>query len=55
MKHAHDDDGRKSGDNEPARRAYVTPELVEYGTLAKLTQAGGGTIADLAGMMQMNP
>jgi hypothetical protein len=25
------------------RRPYVTPTLVEYGTVAKLTQAGGST------------
>ena len=33
--------------HEPAgRRAYVTPALVEYGSVAKLTQAGGMTSID---------
>lgn len=27
----------------PARRPYVAPELVEYGSIAKLTQSGGST------------
>ena len=28
------------------RRPYVAPELIEYGTVAKLTQTGGRTTAD---------
>jgi hypothetical protein len=35
-----------------ARRTYVAPELIEYGTVAKLTQAGSGSLADF-GMMRM--
>ncbi len=28
------------------RRPYVAPELIEYGTVAKLTQTGGQTAHD---------
>ena len=35
------------------RRAYVAPELIEYGTVAKLTQTGSGSVADFTGMMRM--
>ena len=33
-------------ETEPPRRRYVAPELVEYGTVAKLTQTGGRTTVD---------
>ena len=36
------------------RRVYVAPELVEYGTVSKLTQGGTGSFNDGAGMMMMN-
>jgi hypothetical protein len=35
------------------RRRYVAPALVEYGTVAKLTQAGGVSFNDFMGMMSM--
>lgn len=35
------------------RKPYMPPELVEYGTVAKLTQTGGATIVDFVGMMGM--
>jgi hypothetical protein len=35
------------------RRAYVAPALVEYGTVAKLTQTGGGSVSDFGNMMRM--
>ena len=35
------------------RRPYAAPELVEYGTVAKLTQTGGATFNDGGGMMRM--
>lgn len=35
------------------RRAYAAPELVEYGTVAKLTQTGSGSIFDFIGMPAM--
>jgi hypothetical protein len=35
------------------RRPYQAPELVEYGTVAKLTQTGGGSRFDFNGMMMM--
>jgi hypothetical protein len=37
---------RGTGDGATARQAYVAPELVEYGTVAKLTQTGGQTVQD---------
>ncbi len=37
---------RRADDRATARRPYVTPELVEYGTVAKLTQTGGQTVQD---------
>lgn len=49
------DDKRRADD--PMRRPYVAPELIEYGTVAKLTQTGGRTTADflfnLRGMQRM--
>ena len=39
---------------EPAggeRRPYARPELIEYGTVAKLTQTGSGSVNDIFGMM----
>jgi hypothetical protein len=32
------------------RRAYATPELVEYGSVAKLTRTGGRTGVDFINM-----
>jgi hypothetical protein len=29
-----------------AKKAYATPRLVEYGSVAKLTQNGAGSVAD---------
>ena len=40
----HPDEKRRA--DEPRRRPYVAPELIEYGTVAKLTQTGGRTAAD---------
>ena len=34
------------------RRPYIRPELVEYGTVSKLTQTGTGLYSD-GGMMMM--
>jgi len=40
--------------DEPAgRRAYMTPALVEYGSVAKLTQTGGMTGNDFFIFRQM--
>ena len=48
-------DRRAAGDvvAERARRPYARPELIEYGTVAKLTQTGGVTVADFSGMRRM--
>ena len=45
-----DDDGRPPVEAGTGRRAYATPALVEYGTVAKLTQTGSGSVADFFGM-----
>jgi hypothetical protein len=37
---------RDRQDDPPGRRRYAAPELVEYGTVAKLTQTGGRTTVD---------
>ena len=39
-------DNRDRRSDEPARQDYVAPELVEYGSIAKLTQTGGRTTVD---------
>ncbi len=48
-----DDDRRVPDESGGARRAYVAPELIEYGTVAKLTQGGNGSVGDFSGMMRM--
>jgi hypothetical protein len=35
-----------SGPGGQAKKAYVAPSLVEYGSIEKLTQSGNGTGAD---------
>jgi hypothetical protein len=35
------------------RRVYAAPELIEYGTVAKLTQAGGQTVQDFFSFRRM--
>lgn len=37
----------------PAKKAYAAPRLVEYGSVAKLTQTGGITVKDVGTMRQM--
>jgi len=34
------------GDERPAKKPYAAPEIVEYGSVAKLTQSGAGSISD---------
>jgi hypothetical protein len=38
--------GERHHDASQPRRPYVAPELIEYGTVAKLTQTGGMTSTD---------
>jgi len=33
------------------KRAYVSPALIEYGSVGKLTQAGSGTYAEVSKTM----
>jgi hypothetical protein len=40
-------------DGRVARRPYVPPELVEYGTVAKLTQTGSGSVMEFGTMRRM--
>lgn len=39
---------------EVVKKKYASPRLVEYGSLAKLTQAKGGTKADGVGSSTMS-
>lgn len=50
-----DEDRPRSKDHDAigSVRQYVAPALVEYGTVAKLTQTGTGSVADFSGMMRM--
>lgn len=36
----------------PAKKAYAAPRLVEYGSVAKLTQTGGVTVMDIGSMQR---
>ena len=36
----------KEKQSEVAKKTYQSPALIEYGTLTKLTQGGGGAMAD---------
>ena len=47
-----DDQRVELDDARGVRRPYVPPELVEYGTVAKLTQSGGGSFMDFGSMMR---
>lgn len=48
-----DRDDERQDDARRERRPYAPPELIEYGTVAKLTQTGGGSFFDFGGMMMM--
>ena len=52
------DESAKNRDRQadgPGRRPYLAPELVEYGSVAKLTQTGGRTSVDfLFNLRQMS-
>ena len=48
-----DGDTHARDDARGERRPYVSPELVEYGTVAKLTQTGGGSVMEFGSMMRM--
>jgi hypothetical protein len=40
---------------ESRKKEYHSPEFVEYGKVAKLTQAAAGSFADVTGMMMDSP
>ena len=47
-------DNRQTPVNKPAaKKPYSTPQLVDYGSIAKLTQTGNGTGADGGGIPGM--
>jgi hypothetical protein len=48
-----DNDRRAPIEAATRRRVYAAPALVEYGTVAKLTQTGSGSVADFFGMRRM--
>jgi len=41
--------------DEPRKKEYDSPEFVEYGKVAKLTQAAIGSFVDVTGMMMDSP
>ena len=45
-----ENDRQLLGEAARVRRPYSPPELIEYGTVAKLTQTGGATFNDGGGM-----
>jgi len=46
----HEMSEKKSAEPSPERKVYITPELVEYGSIAKLTQGASGPVGDGQGM-----
>jgi hypothetical protein len=38
-----DDDRRVNAKTQPPKQVYAKPQLIEYGSVAKLTQSGGST------------
>ena len=44
------EDPREERDGRPPRKAYTAPRLVEYGSIAELTQTGAATGADFFGL-----
>ncbi len=41
-------DDRSEGEQLASKKAYAPPKLTEYGSVAKLTEGGTGTSADIA-------
>ena len=44
----------RAADETSPRKLYQPPKLVEYGTVAKLTQSGGATVRDGFAMRRMS-
>jgi hypothetical protein len=40
----------KKQTDKPPRKAYAPPQLVEYGSITKLTQGASGAVGDGTGM-----
>ncbi len=36
----------------PVKKSYISPQLLEYGSITKLTQNASGPVNDIGGMMQ---
>jgi hypothetical protein len=45
----------EDGKNAQAKKLYTSPALIEYGSIAKLTEAGGFSAADGPVGFMMNP
>ena len=51
-----DDDQRvEEAPARPTKRPYVKPQLQEYGSVAKLTQAGGSTLSETGPISRNGP
>jgi hypothetical protein len=54
MRERDDSEREKTAAASNERKPYAPPRLIEYGTVAKLTQSGGATVFDFSGgMMRM--
>ena len=47
------EEAQRSDSGVEARKPYVEPKLVEYGSISKLTQNGSGSFADGGGPQMM--
>jgi hypothetical protein len=47
------DEAQRPDTGADAKRPYVEPKLVEYGSISKLTQIGSGSFADALGAQMM--
>jgi hypothetical protein len=48
------EEGRDDGTAAPlSKKTYATPVITEYGSVAKLTQSGFGSISDGGGLTQL--
>ena len=45
--------GPQDAQKRAVKKSYVTPSLLEYGGIAKLTQSGGFTTTDIIGAQMM--
>lgn len=48
-------DDRSQGEQLAPKKAYAPPKLTEYGSVAKLTEGGGGTAFDFGAIQKQPP